>query len=223
MNTSSNFAPNPSGTVCLFDLDGVLIDTESIYTEFWHAMDCTYHTGIKDFVHVIKGTTLDNILNSYFPADFHQDIVRRLDNLEHSMPYVIKPGACELLRTLADRGIPAVMVTSSNDLKMSQLWKQHPDFRDYFRDIVTADMITQSKPDPEGYLLGAKIAGASAEHCCVFEDSLQGVMAGRNSGAYVIGVTGTIPVDQLEKYSDRIIDSLEEIDVDQLSKLLKTR
>lgn len=201
----------------LFDLDGVIIDTESQYTRFWSRIDELFPTGVENFAQIIKGTTLTNIFNQYFPdPDVRKEITLLLDKQERDMIYEIKPGVINLLESLREHKIPAVMVTSSNDIKMAQLWRQHPDFHGYFSYIVTADMVTRSKPDPQGYLIGASKAGVSPENCIVFEDSLQGVMAGREAGAFVVGVSGTIPVDKLKAYSDMIVDTLEDIDPESL-------
>lgn len=208
---------------CLFDLDGVLIDSETEYTRFWKKVGLHYRPDVPDLAIRIKGTTLENILDTYFPAAQHPEIIKAIDEQERTMTYNIKPGVTDLLTLLMERGIPAVMVTSSNNLKMSRLWKQHPEFRDYFTHIVTADMISRSKPDPEGYLLGAEMAGVPIRRCCVFEDSRQGVMAGRNAGAYVIGIAGTLPAETIAPYSDRVIDTLEGFDVDALTSILKSR
>lgn len=54
-------------TGVLFDLDGVLIDSESIYTEFWEDVDKVFPTNVPDFAHIIKGSTLPKILGTYFP------------------------------------------------------------------------------------------------------------------------------------------------------------
>ena len=103
----------------LFDLDGVLVDTEGIYTEFWSAMDRLYPTGVPGFSMVIKGSTLDTILNTYFPDKAIQDdIVARLKEFERTMPYRMFPGVPELLKRLRDRGFKIAIVTSSNLLKM---------------------------------------------------------------------------------------------------------
>lgn len=212
-----------SAVACLFDLDGVLIDSETVYTRFWTKIGTKYRPDVPDLAIRIKGTTLENILATYFTPEVQPEIIRAIDEQESNMVYDIKPGVMELLTLLMERGIPAVMVTSSNNQKMAQLWQQHPQFRDYFIHIVTADMIQHSKPDPEGYLLGADMAGVPIRHCCVFEDSKQGVMAGRNAGAYVVGIAGTLPARVIAPYSDRVIDSLVDINVDQLSSILLSR
>lgn len=207
----------------LFDLDGVLVDSETQYSKFWDGINKLYPTGHEDLSAIIKGTTLVHILDKYFKPETHSDIISRLDDFEHWMTYDIKPGVISLLTRLGELGTPAVMVTSSNDDKMAQLWSQQPELRNYFTHIVTADMISHSKPDPEGYLLGARLAGASPCNCAVFEDARQGVMAGKASGAYVVGIAGTLPADALFPYSDIVVDTLAGFNVDALELLLRER
>lgn len=208
----------------LFDLDGVLIDSETAYSEIWTRIEREYPTGIEDFARKIKGTTLEKILSDNYPdASTRAKVEARLYELEGQMKYTPLPGAVELLSTLNRRGIPAVIVTSSNDKKMQHLWSDLPDFRQYFRKIVDGDMVTHSKPDPEGYLLGASLIDRKPEHCVVFEDSLQGVKAGHNSGAYVVGVAGTLRAETIAPYCDVVVDTLEGFDVEGLVKILENR
>lgn len=208
----------------LFDLDGVLIDSETAYSEIWTRIEREYPTGIEDFARKIKGTTLEKILSDNYPdASTRAKVEARLYELEGQMKYTPLPGAVELLSTLNGRGIPAVIVTSSNDKKMQHLWSDLPDFRQYFRKIVDGDMVTHSKPDPEGYLLGASLIDRKPEHCVVFEDSLQGVKAGHNSGAYVVGVAGTLSAETIAPYCDMVVDTLEDFDVEGLVEILEDR
>ena len=65
-------------TGVLFDLDGVLIDSESRYTEFWDEVEKTYPTGIPDFAIRIKGNTLPKILGNYFPQPERQAYIHRM-------------------------------------------------------------------------------------------------------------------------------------------------
>lgn len=208
----------------LFDLDGVLIDSEKEYSKIWAQVNSEYPTGVRSLEQVIKGCTLDKIIDDHYPdPEVRVKVVERLYELEGKMVYRYTPGAHRLLCELNRRNIPVALVTSSNDVKMAHLDEEIPDIRGFFSFIVTADLITKSKPDPEGYLLGASKIGCRATDCVVFEDSLQGVKAGRNSGAFVVGVAGTLSRDILEPYSDIVVDSLEEIDLDFLLASLKRR
>lgn len=207
----------------LFDLDGVLIDSETEYTRIWNRINDLYPTGVDNFAIKIKGQTLPEILGTYYPGTLHQQIVSLLNEMEQKMHYDWLPGARELLDNLTHLGLQAVLVTSSNDMKMRHLREERPDLEAYFTDIVTADKISRSKPDPEGYLLGAAMLGASPGNCVVFEDSEQGVRAGRSAGAYVAGLTTTLPSDRLAPYCDMLVADLSHIDLDHIIKCIKDR
>lgn len=201
----------------LFDLDGVLIDTERLYTEFYNDLDRIHPTGVADFAFAIKGTTIGQILERYFPDPaVKADVLRRLHEFEHTMPYPMCPGAESLLERLRDAGIPAVVVTSSASDKMERVYASLPGFRDWFADIVTADDITRSKPHPEPYLTGATRLGLEPECCIVVEDSLQGIESGRAAGATVVGVATTYPRSVIEPMAHITVDSLEQLTLDTM-------
>lgn len=205
----------------LFDLDGVLIDSEKEYSRIWATVNSEFPTGVQDLEVRIKGCTLDKILDDYFPVrSIREKVVKRLYELEGKMHYAYLPGAEALLNRLRELEIPASLVTSSNEDKMRHLDEELPEIKSYFNFIVTADIITKSKPDPEGYLTGAKKINREIKDCVVFEDSLQGVKAGNASGASVIGIAGTLPKETLSPYCDIVINSLEEITVEEIIKLI---
>ena len=208
----------------LFDLDGVIIDSEREYTRIWHRINEEFPTGVENFEYAIKGRTLTEILDRFFPdRSVHPKVVKRLYEMEGEMRYPLLPGADAMLSELERRRIPRVLVTSSNDRKMAHLREEQPGLQERFSAIVTADMIERSKPDPEGYLLGAKLCGAAPEHCVVFEDSRQGVMAGRAAGCLVVGLTTTLPEAEIKSYCDVIVPDLSHIDIDEIEKELAKR
>lgn len=98
----------------LFDLDGVILDTEGIYTEFWNQIEEKFPTGVKDFSKVIKGCCLEDILNRYFPKENHTKIIEILNDFQKAMQYRYFPYAIEWVKTLYDAGIPMCIVTSSD-------------------------------------------------------------------------------------------------------------
>ena len=208
---------------CLFDLDGVLVDSERIYTKIWEAIEKQWPTGIEDFAYKIKGTTLEDILERYFPEEVRDDVTKELIRLEAMMIYGPLPGAIGFLDILKAKGIRVALVTSSNGLKMDHLWHDMPGFKHKFDVIITGDEVKCSKPDPEGYLAAASALGVDPKRCAVFEDSLQGVKAGKAAGAYVIGVAGTLKSSDIEPYSDIVVNAVEEVNADRLEAILKSR
>lgn len=202
----------------LFDLDGVLIDSEGVYYEFWDRVDQMFPTGIPDFAAYIKGSTLRRIMD-YFPDPVVRErIVAMLEEQERSMRYVIFDGVVPFLEDLKSRHVPCAIVTSSNEDKMHKLFVQNPGFADYFKVVITDRQVTKSKPDPQGYLLAASQLDCDPENCYVFEDSFSGLEAGRRSGAKVVALSTTNPSDKLLDKADIVISSFKQLSVEQLLK-----
>ena len=183
----------------LFDLDGVVVDSESIYTQFWSDIDKLYPTGVENFAIAIKGNTLQRILADYFPDnDVKQDILERIKDFEINMHYKPFAEAIRFINELKRNQFRIAIVTSSSQKKMDNLYAQNPGFREMFDAVVTGDMVSHSKPDPEPYLLGAKAIGVAPESCYVFEDSISGIESGIRAGATVIGLATTLPYDKID-------------------------
>jgi HAD superfamily hydrolase (TIGR01509 family) len=200
----------------LFDLDGVLLDSEGNYSIFWAEMDRKWPTGVPDFAAYIKGFHLGRIL-AYFPDDdVRQQVLDRLKAFELNMSFEFFPGALDFVQRLHDAGIPMAVVTSSDQKKMQALYNRHPGFPALFDHIVTGDMVTKTKPDPECFLMGAQLIGVDIKDCIVFEDSRNGLLAGRNSGARVIGIASTLGVEEVSTMSDLTVLSVSELSVDQV-------
>lgn len=194
----------------LFDLDGVLIDSETLYTSFWERVGKQHRLPSPTFAYDIKGTTLNDILTTYFPEpEVRENIDRLLHEFENEIVYPVFPGAIEFVDALRAKGLKTVIVTSSDTKKMDFLFAQHPDFPSHFNAIVTACDVTRSKPDPEPYLVGAAKVGIAPEECIVFEDSFQGLEAGRAAGCRVIGLSTTNPAESIRGKADLITPSLE--------------
>ncbi len=205
-----------SQTAALFDLDGVLVDSEGVYYEFWDNIDKMFPTGIPDFAASIKGSTLKKIMD-YFPdPDVRSRIIKMLDEQERSMKYVLFDGVLPFLDDLRSRHIPCAIVTSSNEDKMHKLFDQHPGFADYFKVVITDRQVTRSKPDPQGYLMAASQLDCDPSDCYVFEDSFSGLEAARRSGAKVIALSTTNTADLLKDKADKVISSFNQLSVDKL-------
>lgn len=208
----------------LFDLDGVLIDSENLYTEFWDGIDKKYPTGILNFPLVIKGNTLTKILDTYFPdKEIQEQIKQQVHQFEYQIKYPIYDGVEPFLKELKSLNIPTAIVTSSDDEKMNSLFSQHPDFKKYFNVIITGSVVKHSKPHPEGYILAANAIHVEPSDCFVFEDSLQGLEAGMASGATVIGLTTSNPAEKLKNKAHKLIDSFVGFNAEQMISVKSSR
>lgn len=189
----------------LFDLDGVVFDTEPQYTIFWGGECRRYHPEHPGLEHEIKGQTLVQIFGKWFsgPLEAEQPaIVERLNAYEHDMTYDYVAGFEAFVKSLRRQGVKTAVVTSSNRVKMESVYVQHPDFRDLFDAILTSEDFLRSKPAPDCYLEAARRFGLQPEECAVFEDSINGLKSGRAAGMTVVGLTTTNPADVVAGLSD---------------------
>lgn len=193
--------------IVLFDFDGVIADTETQYTEFWNKIGKDY-LGLEDFGRTIKGQTLVQIFGKYFDGMIREqeEIVPMLNEFERNMTYGYIPGAEEFMQELKAAGIPMAIVTSSNDIKMSNAYKAHPELPELVDKILTSEYFSKSKPDPECFLKGMEILGGTPEETVIFEDSFHGLSAGRASGARVIGLATTNKREAIAPLCDMVID-----------------
>ena len=193
--------------IVLFDFDGVIADTETQYTEFWNRIGREY-LGQEEFGHTIKGQTLVQIFGKYFDGmDREQEeIVPQLNEFEANMSYDYIPGVYRFMQELKAEGIRSAIVTSSNDVKMSNAYKAHPELLELVDKVLTSEHFSKSKPDPECFLKGMEFLGGTPEETVVFEDSFHGLTAGRASGAKVIGLATTNKREAIAPLCDMVIN-----------------
>ena len=194
----------------LFDLDGVIVDTEGQYSLFWKQIGEEYMPGMPDFALAIKGRTLTQIYDTYFPdAADRAAITERLNAFERQMDFPYIAGAREFLEALQAQGVPTAIVTSSNCDKMACLYARHPEIKNLVTAVLTAEDARRSKPAPDCYLAAAERLGADISNCIVFEDSPNGLAAGRASGAFVIGVSTSLAAAEIEPLCDMYIEDFK--------------
>lgn len=178
----------------VFDLDGLLIDSESV---LWVEMEAVSREMGVDlpfaFFQSLLGRTHaqnDAALAAHFGpafalADFHAEVRTRVRAVMDA-GVALKAGALELLDHLAETGMPRAIATSSArehvDLHLE------PAFIGRFQAIVTRDLVTNFKPHPEPYLRAAEALGVAPELCLALEDSHNGVRSAAGAGMMTIMV-----------------------------------
>ena len=189
----------------LFDLDGVVFDTEPQYTEFWGSQCRLYHPERPGLEQEIKGSTLTQIYDRWFSGDLESEqpvITRRLDAFEAQMRYEYIAGFEQLIADLHAHGVKTAVVTSSNQPKMESVYRAQPQFKQLFDAILTSEDFEHSKPHPDCYLKAAARFNVEPSECIVFEDSFNGLKSGRAAGMKVVGLATTNPADSIAPLSD---------------------
>jgi len=200
--------------IALFDFDGVLMDTESQYSRFWDETGRKF-VNIEGFGSIIKGQTLKQIFAKHFDGHSEEElraIEDAINDFEKEMTYEFIPGAQEFLLELKKAGIPTAIVTSSNNTKMSQVYKAHPQLHTMVDAILTSEHFTRSKTDPECFLKGMEVLGGTPGTTVVFEDSIHGLTAARAAGAYVVGLATTNKRETIAPLCDLVIDDFTDME-----------
>ena len=209
----------------LFDLDGVVFDTEPQYTIFWGGICRQYHPEHPGLEHEIKGQTLTQIYDRWFsgPLLSEQDsITSRLNDYEQQMSYEYIAGFETLIATLRSHGVKTAVVTSSNIPKMESVYRHQPGFSSLFDAILTSEDFDRSKPDPDCYLKAAQRLDAESDECVVFEDSFNGLRAGRAAQMAVVGLATTNTIEAITPLSDLQLKNYEGVTFEQLETLLSS-
>ena len=206
----------------LFDFDGVVVDTEPQYTIFWDEQGRKYLSK-EDFGRSIKGQTLGQIFGGHFAGmdEIQQQIVSDLNEYEKHMKFDYMPGVVVFMKSLRANGIKLAIVTSSNDLKMANVYREHPELTTLVDRILTSDSFTRSKPDPECFLMGAKVFDTTVDNCVVFEDSFHGLEAGNRAGMKVIGLSTTNSPDAIADKCALVIPDFADFSFEKMITVLQ--
>ena len=210
----------------LFDFDGVVMDTETQYSIFWNEQGRKYHPELPEFGRLIKGQTLTQIYANYFAGmeEVQHEITEDLNKFEKNIESAeMSPYNCKkaFLKELRENGVKIAIVTSSNEMKMSNVYKAHPELKQSVDRILTAEMFTHSKPDPECFLLGATVFDTVPENCVVFEDSFHGLEAGNRAGMTVIGLATTNSEEQIRDKANAVIQDFNGFSFEKMKNMMR--
>lgn len=214
----------------IFDMDGLMFDTERLSNEAFYAtadqLGVTIHQEMLDAMKGANRETCNRLQREYFGEDADLEYMRAFRKKytdkymeEHGVPE--KKGLHGLLRYLKTHGYKVVLATSTPEEIAVKLLKQ-ADVYKYFDHMVFGGSVAKSKPAPDIFLKAAAKAYTEPEKCLVLEDSINGVEAGHAAGCQVIMVPDTIPAnDRMREIANDIVESLEDV-LEMLSSLEAT-
>ncbi|KAJ2123319.1 DL-glycerol-3-phosphatase [Coemansia sp. RSA 720] len=180
----------------LFDMDGTLVNTIACVERGWADLAAEHSVDAQALIHTVHGHPTYDVLCSWFPPHMHsrqcaQAFEHKLMNDTRGVFAV--PGALRVLSMLDDSEW-AIVTAATEDLarvRMQQVGINVPER------LVADTSVKKGKPDPEGYEVGARLLGISPRDAVVFEDSVNGVVAGCAAGATVVGVLTSTSEDKL--------------------------
>jgi sugar-phosphatase len=186
-----------SCSAVLFDLDGVLVDSEPIVVRTWNRWAARHKLDIPDLVRRAHGRRSIETVREVAPQLDAEAEVQWLETIEVSdaQGLAVLPGAAALFQAIP-RERRAVVTSGGRALaefRLSALGLTPPAV------LISAEDVQRGKPAPDGYLLAAERLGAAANDCVVIEDTPAGIAAGRAAGATVLAVATTFPPAELHQ------------------------
>ncbi len=213
---------------CLFDLDGVIVDTARYHYLAWKRLagelgfdfterDNERLKGVSrmrslEILLEIGGLSVDEAKRAELAEKKNRWYVESISRMDASE---VLPGARAFLEAVRAAGIRTALGSAS---KNAMTILQNTGLVDCFDAIIDGNKVTNAKPDPEVFLLGAQELGVEPRHCVVFEDAAAGVEAALRAGMYCVGIGSAENLGR----AHLVVGSLAEMTLDRLFALART-
>ncbi|GAA1195815.1 HAD family hydrolase [Brevibacterium paucivorans] len=208
----------------LWDMDGTLVDTEPYWmaaeTELMaaHGLEWTHEQAMLMVGNEL--TTSADIMRSFGLPLATDEVVQTLlrgviERVRESIPF--RPGAQELIGSLADAHVPMALVTMSYRPLAQAVVDGLPEGA--FRTLITGDEVTKGKPDPEPYLTGASALDVAPSACIALEDSVPGMASAIAAGTLTVGIPNHVPLE--EQPGAVLVQTLNGLNAQSLGNLVQ--
>ena len=202
----------------IFDMDGVLVDTEKYHEMAYKAVVRKFGVNLteKEII-MFKGVTaLENIQYIFKKYEIKKDAAKYAllkDKVYRSYLKNLKalPGVSDLLKKMKKQKIKLALASSGSRLNVEYILRKIK-AKKYFDVIINGEQVKKGKPNPEIFLKAAKKLKVKPKECVVVEDAVNGVKAAKRAGMFCIGIATTFSKNKL-KEADLIINSLNELKV----------
>lgn len=205
-----------SARAVIFDMDGLLIDSERVILDCWRETAVAQSLDLEDSLWLSMVGLHDKgcaeLLNGLLGAERAERLTfeckRRYDLLvEDGLP--LKAGARELLQDLFDLGVPLAVATSTRG-ERARIKLARSGIDGYFSHVVTSSDVAHAKPAPDLYLLAAERLGIPPHECMAVEDSEFGVRAASAAGMRVIQVPDLLPASETTRALAQVVSDLDQ-------------
>jgi len=202
----------------LWDMDGVLVDTEELHFQSWERTLSAYNIpftrelfketfGMNNWGTVKRLIGHDPEQEQYATISDQKELLFQQLSKGQVQPL---PGVIELLQFFKSRNLKQAIASSAPqeniDVVVDEL-----NIRGFFDAIVSGSKLT-GKPSPDVFIASAKAIGVSVQNCLVIEDSIPGVEGAKRGGMFCLAVTNTNPAENLKK-ADYIVNSLLQVNL----------
>jgi beta-phosphoglucomutase family hydrolase len=186
------------GLAFIFDMDGVIVDSNPVHVDVWKAFNRSYGVDTTDaMLSFMYGRHNDEIVPAFFGENLSSEEVSRRgaakeqlyrDTVKGRVEEILTPGVRDFLER--HREAPMAVASNAEPANVACILDE-TGLAKYFRAIIDGHQVERPKPFPDVYLKAADSIAVQPANCIVFEDSISGVAAAREAGMRVVGVSTT--------------------------------
>ncbi|WP_053977770.1 HAD family hydrolase [Mangrovimonas xylaniphaga] len=214
--------------VVLFDMDGVIVDTEPLHHKAYHKMFDDYGIDVSDELYeTFTGKSTRNVckfLCSHFGLD--EDPInlerKKRNHFNHLFDYdeslQLLDGVLELIQEYHANGLTLILASSATMSTIDRVFKRF-ELDQYFKAKLSGADLKASKPHPEIFLKAAEVSGHEKHQCMVIEDSTNGIVAANSAAIFCVAYRSENSKNQDYTLANLLIDDFKEISFEKIQNL----
>ncbi len=212
----------------LFDMDGVIVDTEPLHRAAYYKMFDAVNIEVSEALYTsFTGKSTQNIceaLVNHFKLPLCSDTLIQLKRdyfkaiFESDNSLQLLDGVLKLIKDYHSKGMSLVLASSASMPNINRIFEKF-DLDQYFRAKISGADLKESKPNPEIFIKAAQLASEKASDCFVIEDSTSGITAAKAANLFCVGYNSLHSKDQDYSKADVVISNFKAISYEALKKL----
>lgn len=212
----------------IFDMDGVIIDTEPLHHQAFFTQFAELGITVSDALYAsFLGSSTRNVFQRLkqefsLPQEVEELLRRKRELFNEAFDtdagLDLLPGVRTIIEDLRQHGIQLVLASSASKATIARVFNRFG-LGPYFSHLVSGEDFAQSKPNPEIFLHAATLAETPVTECIVIEDSANGVAAAKTAGIYCIGYASPHSAGQDLRLADRVVQDFSELSAAQIAAI----
>lgn len=211
----------------LFDMDGVIVDTEPLHRKAYFKTFNELEISVSEDLYTsFTGASTKRVCETLI-ADFdlnhtHETIatIKRThfkDYFYNDDEFDLIPGVRELIQHYYENGITLILASSATMTTINMVFEKF-ELEKYFSGKISGADLKESKPHPEVFLLAAEMAGEPVGNCMVIEDSTNGILAAHRANIFCAAYRSPHSKNQDYTLANTVVSDYEELELDKISK-----
>lgn len=210
----------------LFDMDGVIVDTEPLHRKAYFKMFNDLGIEVSEdlytsFTGFSTKKTCNTLIEKYNLDKTHEELTERKrvyfkDYFDHDTEFDLIPGVRKLIEHYYENNVKLIVASSASMITINMVFEKFG-LEKYFSGKISGAELKESKPHPEVFLLAAEMAGEPVENCMVIEDSTNGILAAHRANIFCTAYKSEHSNNQDYSLANILVSDYSEIELDKIS------